>query len=218
VRTAVFLTKLMIRKLIYIMDPQSGWCYGNSYNIAAVYNHFKNICEVEFLVAGMWLGENAPYGGELLTKFLIKHSPSMISGTRVSFSKAYFDSAKKKSNSFSSLEPCAAIVLVKEIDHEKTFSFIEETQKALFVEGKMLDVMETYIAIFKKLKIDEVLFKERWLSEANLAATRTEFALAKSLDRHFPTLLIQDGKETIRLASGYFEKDPMLREVHKLLN
>ena len=43
--------------------PSCGWCYGNE-NITALQEEFKNEFDFELLVGGMWLGQNAPEGGD----------------------------------------------------------------------------------------------------------------------------------------------------------
>lgn len=40
-------------KLTYVMDPQCGWCYGNSENITALQEVFKDDFDFELLVGGM---------------------------------------------------------------------------------------------------------------------------------------------------------------------
>jgi putative protein-disulfide isomerase len=45
-------------KLIYIMDPLCGWCYGNSDNVLELFEKYKNEIKFEILPGGMWVGEN----------------------------------------------------------------------------------------------------------------------------------------------------------------
>ncbi|WP_260128811.1 hypothetical protein [Elizabethkingia anophelis] len=40
-------------KLIYIMDPLCGWCYGNSDNILELFEKYKNDIKFEILPGGM---------------------------------------------------------------------------------------------------------------------------------------------------------------------
>lgn len=40
-------------KLIYVMDPLCGWCYGNSVNTQHLYDTYKNQIDFEILPAGM---------------------------------------------------------------------------------------------------------------------------------------------------------------------
>jgi putative protein-disulfide isomerase len=40
-------------KLIYVMDPLCGWCYGNSRNTEMLHTGFGNEIEFEILPAGM---------------------------------------------------------------------------------------------------------------------------------------------------------------------
>lgn len=205
-------------KLIYVMDPQCGWCYGNSENISNLKESYENELEFELLVGGMWLGPNAPRGGSNLSLFLQNHAPAMERTTGAKVGQPYYDLAKDSTYVFSSLEASAAIVAVKEIASEKTFSFSKEVQRALMVNGKRLDKIETYNPILKDLSIDELAFKNLWMSNTNLEAARKEFERAASLVSGFPTLLLST-KDTVRvLASGYFNLEKMKQEINHIKN
>ena len=83
-----------MKKLIYIMDPQCGWCYGNSKNISEIHIEFSSSFEFKILTGGMWLNENAPIGGEKLSQFLKTNAPKMTSRTGVVINTNFFELAK----------------------------------------------------------------------------------------------------------------------------
>lgn len=203
-------TSVDMKKLVYVMDPQCGWCYGNSDNITAVYNEFSGDYEMEILVGGMWLKENAPVGGAELSRFIEAHSPRMEQTTGADVGTGYYDRVKDSSYPFSSLEPSAAIVLVKSMAPEKAFLFTKNVQRALFAEGKRLDELSTYLPILESMSLDVEHFKTQWLSEANMEQTYAEFSKAGSMARGFPTLILEDNGSRSVLASGYFQLAPMV--------
>ena len=205
-----------MKKLIYVIDPQCGWCYGNSNNITALQKEFKDTFEFELLVGGMWLDQNAPKGGGNLSQFLLNHAPRMATTTGAHVDSSYYELAKDSSYSFSSLEPSAAIQLIKEIAPDKVFSFAKNVQLALFVEGKRLDEKGTYIEILKTMSINVSTFDSLWMGADNITKTREEFAKAGNVANSFPTLVItKNGKSEI-LASGYFSKDAMIQNLNQL--
>ena len=204
-------------KIIYIMDPQCGWCYGNSNNITALKKQFINQVDFELLVGGMWLGSNAPKGGEGLYNFLQAHAPRMAATTGMPVNDSYYELAKNETYAFSSLEPSAAIVWLKQNAPNKVFDFAKAIQKALLVEGKRLDNPKVYLDILEQLSVNSNNFEKEWLSENNLKATKEEFNKAKQLANGFPTLLLQTNKGIQPISSGYFELEAMQEHLKTIL-
>ena len=40
-----------LNRLIYVMDPQCGWCYGNSHNMTSIYSKYKSLIDFKFMNA-----------------------------------------------------------------------------------------------------------------------------------------------------------------------
>ena len=209
--------KMKTQKLIYVMDPYCGWCYGNSANINTIYNLFKDKYNIDFVVGGMWLGQNAPKGGKGLAEFIEKDGARVSKKTGASIGKAYYSLTKDRSYTFSSLEPCAAIVLVKELNPEKAFLFAKNIQELLFIEGQKLHELSSYEPLLKALDIEINTFGKNWLSKDNLDKTRAEFKRASLLVNGFPTLVLQDSENETIIASGYFEKEAIIKELNDML-
>ena len=207
----------MKKKLIYIMDIQCGWCYGNSKNIQAVYEEYKDKVDFEFLNGGMWVGEHAPKGGKKISDYIKSQTPRLVSYTGMPVLEPFFELIKNPDYTLSSLEPSAAVVLTKKIALEKSVAFAKEVQSVHFTQGKKLDELETYLPILKNLEIEENVFKEEWMSEKNINETIKEFNQVRHLAKGFPTLLIQIGDKISVLASGYFELDTMLNHLKKVI-
>lgn len=199
-----------VLELIYIMDPHCGWCYANAKNIDALRDEFKEQIDIDIKVGGMWLGENAPVGGTDFNQFIATHAPRMEAMTGVYLDKSFSELTNDNSYVFSSLEPSAAIVLVKALAPEKAVQFTKEVQKATFNEGKKLNVLATYLPILATLNIDKKQFEKDWLSEDNIAKTKAEFISVQGLASGFPTLLLNKDSGTQVLASGYFEQEEMI--------
>lgn len=199
------------------MDPQCGWCYGNSQNITALHETFKDDFDFELLVGGMWLEKNAPAGGNKLSNFLHHHAPRMIAITGAHIDNRYYELAKEKTYTFSSLAPSAAIRLVKDVAQDQVFLFAKKVQQALFVEGKRLDEKETYSQVLIAMGIDKKIFENRWMKKENIANTKAEFSYASSIAHGFPTLLITKNSKTEVLASGYFNLEQMKKTLVELM-
>ncbi|KXX71879.1 DsbA family protein [Flammeovirga sp. SJP92] len=202
-------------KIIYIMDPQCGWCYGNSKNIQKVYDAYKDEIQFEFLVGGMWIGEQAPKGGTQTYQFMKQHSPVMEQKTGALVSTEFYELAQDETYTFSSFEPALAITWIKKNAPEKTLAFISELQKAQFYFGQRFDDFKTYLTLLKNLDIDITKFMDSWGAEEDQKDTITEINKARHLAKGFPSLVLEKtGGEIIELAAGYFDGDEMVDKVY----
>jgi putative protein-disulfide isomerase len=204
------------KKIIYIMDAHCGWCYGNSQNITKLHQLFSNTFEFEILVGGMWLAQQAPFGGPELSSYIKTHAPTMSKTTGAIVSEKFYDLARNSNYQFSSLEPSAAITLVKEIAPQESFSFAKKVQEAIFVSGLPLNVLSTYLPILKELNIDSKAFESKWMKDENLDQTYKEFEFVKPLANGFPSLILEQSDSIYMLASGYFDLDQMIQNFQKI--
>lgn len=207
----------MQTKLIYVMDIQCGWCYGNSKNIQTVYNRFKDQVDFEFLNGGMWLGPQAPVGGEQISNYIKSQAPRLTQYTGMPISDAFFSLIKDNTYRLSSLEPSAAGVVVKKLAPEKAVDFAKELQRVYFALGQRPDELDTIIPLLKALDISVEQFEKEWMSEDNLEQTAKEFNRAGQLANGFPAFLIQKGEHIDVLASGYFDLATIVAKLNKLL-
>lgn len=204
-------------ELFYVMDPQCSWCYANSGNIEQIEKALNGKLDITLYPAGMWLGDEAPQGGVSYLENITQHFPPIIAKTGADIGTAYYDLASDASYTFSSLEPAAAIVLVRNMNPEKTLVFAENVEHALFVDGKRLDKLDTYLEILERLHIDTDAFKKNWMSEDNLSKTKANFERAKMLATSFPTLLLRQGTKTQVLGMGYFTKEEIMPKIEAAL-
>lgn len=200
-----------MKKLIYVMDPHCGWCYGNSDNMQSVYREFKDRFEMEILVGGMWLGENAPQGSENLFQFIKVNGPRMEQTTGVTIGDGYHALTRDTSYVFDSFPPCAAIVCVKQLDSSKAFDFTKKVQEALYKDGLRLDKLDSYLPILEALDLSTTDFQAQWLSDKNRQDTKLEFSKAQTLARGYPTLILESNTQKSTITSGYFNRKEMMR-------
>ncbi|MEH6408177.1 MAG: hypothetical protein V7767_12930 [Leeuwenhoekiella sp.] len=203
-------------ELIYVMDPQCSWCYANSGNIEEIEKALDGKMDIHLKVGGMWIGDEAPQGGQSYFESITNHLPGMLARTGANIGTGYYDLASDPSYTFSSVEPGAAIVLVNEMDPKKTITFAREVESALFKDGKRLDKLETYTAILKKLDISTEDFAKNWLTKENLAKTSATFKEAK-IAKTFPSLILKQGDKIEVLSKGFFTKDEILPKLKTLI-
>ncbi len=200
-----------MKKIIYILDVHSAWCYGNSETIEEIHDVFSKDVEFELLVGSEKPFNNIQKGGDEFHLFSTTNLPRVESYTKMFISSEYYKLTKDESYLFSNYEPSIAISIIKNISNTKVFTFVKEIQRALFAQGKRLDKLNTYLPILDLLKIDKSSFESKWISLiSDEAIVKQEVLSEQYLAEDYPTLILKDEVENITLATGYFEKFKML--------
>jgi putative protein-disulfide isomerase len=204
-------------KLIYVMDPLCGWCYGNSDNTQNLYDKYKDILDFEILPAGMWIGTNTRKQSKQMAQFIKKHDPQVQRTTGAEFGKDYFKFIENETIVLDSEVPSRAIVTIKKIWATRAVPFTIEVQKARYWYGKDLNSDETYLTICDKLALDKVEFLKTFHSELLKKYTQETFALAQQYASSYPTLLTQKDGEIYVLEQGYASFGDVVKQINSLI-
>lgn len=205
-------------KLIYIMDPLCGWCYGNSTNTKKLHDKYKKELDFEILPAGMWVGDNARQQSKQMAQFIKKHDPQVQQTTGTEFGDAYFEFIENESILLDSEVPSRAIVTVKKSWPSQSVPFTIEVQKARYWYGKDLNKDETYSSICENLGLDKTQFLNTFHSEAIKKETRETFALAQKYASSYPTLLAEKNGKLYVLEQGYASFENIFKQIDQLVN
>ncbi|SDJ08508.1 DsbA family protein [Chryseobacterium jejuense] len=204
-------------KIIYIMDPLCGWCYGNSDNMVKLYNQYKNDLDFEIFSGGMWTGSNVRKQSPQMVSFFLKHDDAVAERTGITFGEGYFELLKQEIVLDSEI-PSRAMVSVKTIAPEQTVPFMISVQKARYYWGKDLNLDTTYLEICDNLGIDPQQFLAAFHSEEIKQATLQNFNEAAQYAQSFPTMLVEkDGKYTI-IEQGYAPFSELENRIELLKN
>ena len=204
-------------KLIYVMDPLCGWCYGNSTNTQKLYEKYKDQIDFEILPAGMWIGTNARKQSKQMAQFIKKHDPQVQQTTGTEFGKAYFEFIENENIVLDSEVPSRAIVSVKKLWESQSIPFAIEVQKARYWYGKDLNSDETYLSICDTLGLDKVDFLKTFHSETIKKETQETFVLAQQYTSSYPTLLGEKQDEIYILEQGYASFETITKQIDTLL-
>jgi putative protein-disulfide isomerase len=203
-------------KLIYIMDPLCGWCYGNSTNTQKLYEKYKDQLDFEILPAGMWVGENARKQSKPMAQFIKKHDPQVQQTTGTEFGKAYFEFIENETIILDSEVPSRAIVTVKKLWNTQAVPFTIEVQKARYWYGKDLNKEETYVIICEKLGLDKTEFLKVFHSDSIEKQTKETFNLAQQYANSYPTLLAEKEGKFYVLEQGYASFETISKQIDSL--
>lgn len=190
-------------KVIYVMDPLCGWCYGSAANITKLYDQFKDEITFDVLPAGMWSNANVRKQTPQMAAFFIKHDKAVTERTGAVFGTPYLQFLENADVVLDSEIPSRAIVTIKEIAPEYTVPFMVAVQEARYLEGKDLNRTATYLDICEKSGIDKQRFLDVFNSDSIKVVTRQTFDQANRYAHSYPTLLFEnEGKITV-LEQGY---------------
>lgn len=205
-------------KIIYVMDPICGWCYGNIGNIKSLYNDFKDQVDFEILPGGMWSGNNIRLQSPQMTNYFLKHDASITERTGIEFGEKYLNFIKTRNDVILDSEiPSRAIVTISKVIPEKTVQFTVEVLKARYSSGKDLNLDETYSEILKKLEISEDLFFNSFKTTESINNTLDTFKKASQYANSYPTILaLKDGK-TYLLENGFVPYSELKENIITLL-
>jgi putative protein-disulfide isomerase len=203
-------------KLIYIMDPLCGWCYGNSTNTQKLYEKYKDELDFEIIPAGMWVGENARKQSKPMAQFIKKHDTQVQETTGTAFGKAYFEFIENETIILDSELPSRAIVTVKKIANSQAVPFAIEVQKARYWYGKNLNDDETYLTICDTLSLDKTEFLKIFHSDIIKKETQETFNLAQKYASSYPTLLAEKNGKLYVLEQGYASFETITKQIDSL--
>lgn len=190
-------------KLVYVMDPLCGWCYGNSLNTEKLYSEFGNEFEFEILPAGMWSGNQAKMQDQNMASYFMKGDKQIAQLTGTQFGDAYFEFIHNESVVLDSEVPSRAIVTIKNISPEKSVPYAIEVQRARYAHGKDLNNEQTYISICEALHINSADFMEKFSSEKMKQQTQETFIKASRYASSYPTLLLEKDSKHYVVEQGY---------------
>ncbi|MDR6198086.1 DsbA family protein [Siphonobacter sp. SORGH_AS_0500] len=205
-------------KIIYVMDPICGWCYGNIDNTVRLFEDFKEQVEFEVLPGGMWSGANTRIQSTAMMNYFLKHDASITHHTGVLFGSAYLDFIKNRHDVVLDSEiPSKAIVTVSMIAPNQIMPFAVEVLKARFLHGKDYNLDSTYIEILAKLQINENQFLNFFKTNEFKQMTQDVFKKAASYARSYPTMLAEKDDQLYLLEQGYLPYEELKARVVSLL-
>lgn len=204
--------------LIYAYDPLCGWCYGFHPVIEKISNRFDGRLNIEVKTGGLATGNRVQtidegYG------YIKKGYKQVEETTGVAFGRNFKLLIEEGSYLYDSVPSCRAQVTVNEIAPDKAIKFAGAMQSALFVDGKSLNEIETFVELADRLGIDTGIFTKKFKDDWSLKVAEEHFDWCRSkVVTAFPTLLMKIGDELGIMARGYRPYDTVESHLHHLIN
>ena len=201
--------------IIYVFDPMCGWCYGFSPVIAEVAIEYSDRYNFDILCGGMVIGDReGPIGN--MSDYILSAIPRLEEYTGVKIGEPYIEILNDGTYFSSSEMPSIAIQVFKHLSDENAVSFAEEVQKAMFLNGKSLNDINTYLELIKPYDISSGEFVKCMNDPDFKRKTFAEFDYADQLGvTGYPTILLKQNGNYKVLARGFV---PLERLVSVLNN
>lgn len=199
--------------LIYVGDPMCSWCYGFSPEFSEAVDQLDDKVELEMMMGGL-----RPYNTQTmkdLGDFLAHHWEEVNQRSGQPFK---YDILKDQSFVYDTEPACRAVRVIRDLASDKELEFFKEVQSAFYHQNKNTAVVETYLEICDKLKIDKKAFKTAFESNEMKAAVRADFTASAEMGvRGFPTVIMKKNGEFFLVANGYTTAEKVIQKVNLLL-
>lgn len=150
--------KISIEKkatLLYFSDPMCSWCWGISPTIHNLRKNLKNMIDFQLIMEGLRPGGGDPWNLQF-KDFLKEHWEHVNQASGQPFGYKLFDLDEFN---YDTEPPSRAVVIIREIDPGKEWSFLNEIQYQFYVENKDPGEINFYKSICGSHKISFELFK-----------------------------------------------------------
>lgn len=204
-------------KLLYIMDPLCGWCYGNGSNTMALFETYPQF-DFEIVPAGMWAGQNSRIQSPQMASYFQKHDLQIARLTGTTFGEAYFDFIAHHEIKLDSEVPSRAIITIQKGWKKHSVPFMFAVQQARYLYGKDLNMEETYVDICNELNIDKMAFLNAFRSEQMYLKTQESFHKAIQYASSYPSLLLEDDNHLHLIEQGYSKLTEVKKRINSLIS
>ncbi len=203
-------------RIIYVFDPLCGWCFGFAPVITDMVDKHEQHFHFEIISGGMITG-NREGPIRSMSDYILNAIPRLEATTGVSIGQPYVDLVRDGSYHASSVMPSKALVVFKHLSNNYHFRFAHDIQKAMFVQGKSLNQMATYLEILKQYPINPDEFIACMNDDAFHQRTLDEFRQAASMGATaYPTLIVKEQNNLNVLSRGYITSVELENRLKKL--
>jgi len=191
--------------LIHVGDPMCSWCYAFAPELRTILA--ETDLPIRVVMGGLFVGDRTVPLDASLRSYLYDTwgRVSEMSGQPVSYEKLSWHDWV-----YDTELACRAVVAARRRDETTALEVLDRLQAAFYSGDQDItnrDVLGSLLDFDVELDEPDLI-----------AATRSDFAEAKSLGAHgFPTLLLDTGDEKITVAAGHVAAARVLRSVQVLL-
>lgn len=207
-----FKTEMKMR-LLYVMDPMCGWCYGFEPELEEFLDKHP-AAEVDWIMGGLAPDTDYPMD-EKLKQTISSYWYEIEKKTQVTFNHDYW----KLNTPYRSTYPaCCAVISAESLKAKSAHQMVKAIQSAYYMEAKNPSLKETLIACASSIDLDENQFSEVFNSEETEQRFQEHISLTYQLQvRAFPALFyINDRNHAYPLTLGYTQAASLKQRLHNI--
>lgn len=178
--------------LIYFADPMCSWCWGFSPVIEAISARFGASLPIRLVMGGLrpWTKEPMTAAGG---RGIREHWEHVHEASGQKFDYAFFE----RGGFVYDTEPASrAVVVLRRRGMETGLAALRQLHRAFYAENRDVTDPGTLADLAAELGMDRADFLNEFTSEAAIAETRGDFAIAQAAGiRGFPTLIAGEGAD-----------------------
>ncbi len=187
-------------RLLYVMDPMCGWCYGFQPELEQFLEKYP-AAQVDWIMGGLAPDSNQPMD-ESLQQTISSYWHQIEEKSQVTFNHDFW----KLNTPYRSTYPaCRAVVAAERLKPNSAQQMAKAIQSAYYLEAKNPSLEETLIGCASSLGLDEKEFIQVFKSEETEQRFQQHLSITHQLQiQGFPALLyINDNNQAYPLALGY---------------
>ncbi|GAA6167217.1 DsbA family protein [Sessilibacter corallicola] len=187
-------------RLLYVMDPMCGWCYGFQPELEQFLEKYP-AAQVDWIMGGLAPDSNQPMD-ESLQQTISSYWHQIEEKTQVTFNHDFW----KLNTPYRSTYPaCRAVIAAELLKPNSAQQMTKAIQSAYYLEAKNPSLEETLIGCASSLGLDEKEFIQVFKSEETEQRFQQHLSITHQLQiQGFPALLyINDNNQAYPLALGY---------------
>ncbi len=189
-------------RLLYVMDPMCGWCYGFQPELEQFLEKYP-LAETDWVMGGLAPDTDQPMD-ENLKQTLSSYWYQIEEKTQVTFNHDFW----KLNTPYRSTYPaCRAVISAERLIAKSAQSMARAIQSAYYLEAKNPSLEETLVDCAISIGLNDEQFLDVFKSEEIEQRFQQHLSIAHQLQiQGFPALLyINDKHQAYPLALGYSE-------------
>lgn len=187
-------------KLLYVMDPMCGWCYGFQPELEAFLKRYP-LAEVDWIMGGLAPDTDQPMD-ENLKATISAYWYQIETKCRVNFNHDFWRLNTPYRSTYSA---CRAVISAESLKEKSAPQMVKAIQSAYYLEAKNPALNETLLACARLIEIDEDAFRAEFASEETEQKLQQHIQLSRHLQvSGFPALFYIDSQhQAFPLTLGY---------------
>ncbi|MEW8374468.1 MAG: DsbA family protein [Candidatus Thiodiazotropha sp.] len=203
-------------RLYYIHDPMCSWCWGFRPTLEALLAALPGALSCSRLLGGLAADSSSPMPDEMRIRIQAtwREIERRIPNTRFNF-----DFWSRNTPRRSTYPACRAVIAARIMNPDAEVMMILAIQQAYYLEARNPSDDSTLGEIAREIGLDQQRFSELLNHHSTQQALESEIAETLRLGvRSFPGLVLQLGQGMWPVAVDYLSPEPMLEQIHNILD